>query len=75
MDKNLDFSALPRKSQDEWDRLAWEKKYSRIYKLRQRIEGVFNSLKNNLMMVAFRHHHPSMLGIYVMGALLAYQIS
>ena len=75
MDKNLDFAARPRKNQDEFDRDAWELKYGRIYKMRQRIEGVFNDLKNNLMMVAFRHHHPSMLRVYVMGALLAYQLS
>ena len=75
MDKNLDLAARPRKNQDEWDRDAWEQRYGKVYKLRQRIEGVFNDLKNNLMMVAFRHHHPSMLRIYVMGALLAYQLS
>ena len=75
MDRNLDFAARPRRNQDEFEKDAWELKYGRVYKTRQRIEGVFNDLKNNLMMVAFRHHHPSMLRIYVMGALLAYQLS
>ena len=75
MGKNLDFVARPRKNQDEWDRDAWERKYGKIYGKRQRIESVFNDLKNNRMMVSFRHHHPAMLIIYVLSALLAYQLS
>ena len=74
MSGNLDFVARPRKNQDEWDRDAWERKYGKIYKLRQRVEGVFNDLKNNGMMVSFRHHHPDSVRVYVVSALLAYQL-
>lgn len=75
MAANLDFVAKPRKTMDEIDREEWVKRYVRVYKCRQRVESVFNVLKNSLSLVSTRHHHPAMLRIAVLSTLLAYQLS
>ena len=74
MDANLDLAARPRKNQIEFNQQEWIKRYGHIYKCRQRIESAFNVLKNRLMMVSSRHHHPEMARLYVMSALLTYQL-